>query len=223
MEKRTVPLLSKERGSLQNPGMAGCLREESLEEAFRAGGCTEGECREGERRADTRQRRAPGGVSHFPTAQEDLQGANQAGGSSSWGTFSSPRGDGASIRQGRPASSHRGDAVSSRLGGGVPSHLGDAANRRGDHPSLVVGVLLLPSRVVQALFPIHEGAVGPILQVEADPTRLAEGDLLGPIRQVALVAIPQGGPNHQVEGGPSLGAADGLLGAGAPTYLEGPC
>ncbi|CAG05110.1 unnamed protein product [Tetraodon nigroviridis] len=156
-------------------------------------------------------------------APEDLQGASQAGGSSSWGTSSSPQGGGASIRRGRPVASHRGDGVSSRLGGRVPNHLGDATSHRGDHPSLVVGVLSLPSRVVQALFPIHEEAVGPILQVEADPTLLAEGHLLGPIRQVVVGAIPLGAPNHQAEEAPSRGAADVLQGAGGPIHPEGPC
>lgn len=115
--------------------------------------------------------------------------------------------------------------VSSPLGEGEPSHLVDGTNHQDDLPSLVVGVPLVPSRVVQALFPIHEEAVGPILLVEVDPTHLVEGDLLGPIHQVVLVAIPQEveGPNHQVEVAPSLRAADGLLGAGAPIHLEGLC
>lgn len=116
--------------------------------------------------------------------------------------------------------------VSSRLDEGVPSHLVDATNHQDDHPSLVVGVLLVPSRVVQALLnSIHEEAVDPILLVEVDPTHLAEGDLLGPIHRVVLVAIPLGveGPNHRVEVVPSLRAAGGLLGAGAPIHLEGPC
>lgn len=116
--------------------------------------------------------------------------------------------------------------VSSRLGEGVPSPLGDATNHQDDHPSLVVGVLLVPSRGVQALLnPIHEEAVGPILLVVVDPTHLAEGDLLGPIHRVVLVAIPLEveGPNHQVAVAPSLRAGDGLLGAGAPIHLEGQC
>lgn len=101
----------------------------------------------------------------------------------------------------------------------------DAANHQDDHPSLVVEVLLVPNRVVQALFPIHEEVVGPILPVEVDPIHLAAGDLLDPIHQVVLVAIPLEveGPNHQVEVASSLRAADGLLGAGAPIHLEGPC
>lgn len=116
--------------------------------------------------------------------------------------------------------------VSSRLGEGVPSHLVDATNHQDDHPSPAVGVLLVPSRVVQALLnPIHEEAVGPILLVEVDPNHLEEGGLLGPIHRVVLVAIPLEVevPNHQVEVAPSLRAADGLLGAGAPIHLEGPC
>lgn len=116
--------------------------------------------------------------------------------------------------------------ISSRLGEGVPSHLVDATNHQDDRPSLAVGVLLVPSRVVQALLnPIHEEAVGPILLVEVDPTHLEEGGLLGPIHQVVLVAISLEVEvrNHQVVAAPSLRAADGLLGAGAPTHLEGPC
>lgn len=116
--------------------------------------------------------------------------------------------------------------VSSRLGEEAPSPLVDAANRQDDPPSLVGGVLLGPSRVVQALLnPIHEEAAGPIHLVAVDPTHLAEGDLLGPIHRVVLEAIllEGEGPNHQVAVAPSLRAADGLLGAGAPIHLEGPC
>lgn len=116
--------------------------------------------------------------------------------------------------------------VSSRLGERVASHLVDATNHQDDHPSLVVGVLLVPSLVVQALLnPIHEEAVGTILLVEVDPTHLMEGDLLGPIRQVVLVAIllEVKGPSDQVEVAPSLQAEDGLLGPGVSIHLEGPC
>lgn len=108
--------------------------------------------------------------------------------------------------------------ISSPLGEGVPSPRVDATNHLDAHPSLVVGVLSLPSQVVQVLLnPIH---------VEADPTRVAEGGLLDPILLVVLVAISLGaeGPNHQVEVAPILRVAVGLLVPEDPTPLvaEGP-
>lgn len=200
----------------------GRLAGESLEGEFRVVGCMEGESRE----HTLQHPEEVVEVSRLPMAPGDLRDASQVGGSSSEGAFSSLQGDVASTRQGEPVSSHQGDGVSSRQGEGGASHLVDATNLQDNHPSLVVGVLLVPSRVVRALLnPIHEEAGGPIFLVEVDPTHLAEGDLLGPIHHVLLVAIPLEveGPNHRAEAGPSLPVADGLLGAGPPTHLEGPC
>lgn len=86
VNKSLLPLLSKEWGSLQNPQMVGCLAEESLEEEFQVVGCMEGESLEGEPQVHMLQHLeevALVEVSHFPMAQEDLQDANQVGGSSS--------------------------------------------------------------------------------------------------------------------------------------------
>lgn len=114
--------------------------------------------------------------------------------------------------------------VSSVLGAGVPSLLVDATNHQDDHRSLVVGVLLVPSQVAQALLnPIHVQAV--------DPTHPVEGGLLGPILLAVLVAIPleAQGPSHQVEVAPILRVAVALE-AWAPIHLVvedpilvGPC
>lgn len=191
-------------------------------------GCMEAESLEGELGADTLQHLEevePVEGFHLPTAQGDLQDANPVGDSRSWGAFSSLQGD--------VASSHQGEEVSSRLGEGVPSLLVDATNHRDDHPSLAVGVLLVPSRVAQALLhPIHGEAVDPILLAGVDPTHLAAGDLLVPILLGELVAIhlEAEGPNHQVEVAPIPRVAAGLLEAGVPIHLEvegptpvGPC
>lgn len=66
--------------------MLGCLAEESLEEEFRVVGRMVGEYLEGEwwvRMLQHLEEVALVEVSHFPMAQEDLQDANQVGGSSS--------------------------------------------------------------------------------------------------------------------------------------------
>lgn len=185
-------------------------------------GCMEAESLAGEPGADTPlhlEEVEPVEGSHLPTAQGDLRDASPVGDSSSWGAFSSLQGDGASSRQG--------EEVSSRPGKGVPSLLVDATNYLGDHPSLAVGVLLVPSRVAQGLLdPIHGAAADPILLVEVDPTHPEAGDLLVPILPGASVAIhlEAEGPSHQVEVAPILQGAAGPLEAGVPIHLvaEGP-
>lgn len=102
------------------------------------------------------------------------------------------------------ASSHRGEEE-------VSSHLDEvgAANHLGEAPSLVAGVLLVPSQVVVLLGPIHQVVVvlsGPILQVVVVPslldvggTNLEAGDLSGPIPLAVVDPIHQGaeGPIHR--------------------------
>lgn len=96
----------------------------------------------------------------------------------------------------------------------VSSPLVDATNLQDDHPSLVVGVLLVPSQVAQILLnPIHVEAGGPIHLVEVDPSHLAEGGLLGPILLAVLVAI-----SLEVED-PSRRVPVGLLVAEDPIHL----
>lgn len=109
----------------------------------------------------------------------------------------------------------------------VSSPLVDATNLLDDHPSLLVGVLLVPSQVAQILLnPIHVEAGGPILLVEVDPIHLAEGGLLGPILLAVLVAISLEveGPSQQVEVAPIRRGPVGLLVAEDPIHLvvEGP-
>lgn len=190
------------------------------------GGSLEEGSLEGEPGAHTLQRLEEAvPVPRFPTGQGALQGANQAGGSSSEGASSSLRGDKASSRQG--------EVVSSHPGGGIPTLLGDGPSHQDDHPSLVVGAPWVPSRVARDLLnPIPDEAAGPILQVEVDPIHLVEVVLLGPTPLVALVAIPleADGPTLQVEVAPIRRVGGGPLDAGAPSHLEeggpiqgGPC
>lgn len=86
VNKSLLPLLPKDWGSLQNPQVVGGLAEESLEEEDQVVGCMEGESLEEEPQVHMLQRLeevALVEVSHFPMAQEDIQEANQVGGSSS--------------------------------------------------------------------------------------------------------------------------------------------
>lgn len=109
----------------------------------------------------------------------------------------------------------------------VSSPLVDATNLQDDHPSLVVGVLLVPSQVARVLLhPIHVEAGGPTLLVEVDPIHQAEGGLLGPILLAVLGAtsLEVEAPSHQVEVAPIRRLPVGLLVAGDPIHLvvEGP-